>query len=156
MLYVQVLKSLDDTSFGKAQLEALLKCQVVHYTCVKALPCPVFRVKIFEEALQEAIIAGQESGCFVDLWRRPKETVASHGSGICASEGISTHPRTECHRPALNVTCWNCRGLSNSHPSLEALMERGSKVLVLSEHWLWPFELEHIIFYCPILFLLMN
>jgi len=67
MLYMRVLKSLDDASVGKAQLEGLLKCKVVHYKCVKALPCPVFRVKIIEEALQEAIIAGQESGCFVDL-----------------------------------------------------------------------------------------
>ena len=32
-----------------------------------------------------------------------------------------------CHRLGLNVTCCNCRGLS--------------KVLVLSEHWLWNFEL---------------
>ena len=96
MLYVQVLKSLDDAPIVKAQLEALLKCQVVHYMCVKALPCPVFRVKIFEEALQEAKIAGRESDCFVDLWRRPKEIVASHGgSGVCASEGKCTHSRTE-------------------------------------------------------------
>ena len=123
---------LDDAPIGKAQLETLLKCQVVQYTCIKALPCPVFKVKIFEEALQLAIIAGRESGCFVDLWRRPKETVANHGdSGVCVSEGKSTHPRTECHRLGLNVTCWNCRGLSNSLPYLEALMERGSKVLVL-------------------------
>ena len=121
MLYVQVLKSLDDAPIVKAQLEALLKCQVVHYMCVKALPCPIFRVKIFEEALQEAKIAGRESDCFVDLWRRPKEIVASHGgSGVCASEGKCTHSRTECHRLGLNVTCCNCRGLS--------------KVLVLSEH----------------------
>ena len=83
-------------------------------------------MKIFEEALQEAIIAGQESGCFVDLWRRPKETVASHGDGgVCASEGRNTHPRTERHRLGLNVTCWNCRVLSNSLPYLEALKWRG-------------------------------
>ena len=87
-----------------------------------------FQSEIFEEALQEAKIAGRESDCFVDLWRRPKETVASQGgSGVCASEGKYTHSRTECHRPGLNVTCCNCRGLS--------------KVLVLSEHWLWNFEL---------------
>ena len=61
-MYVRVLKSLDDASIGKAQLQALLKCHV-HYL---PLPCPVFRVKIFEEALQEAIaiIGGQaKSGC---------------------------------------------------------------------------------------------
>ena len=45
MLCMQVLKSLNDAPIVKAQLEALLKCQVVHYMCVKALPCHVFRVK---------------------------------------------------------------------------------------------------------------
>ena len=111
MLYMRVFKGLDDASIGKVQLEALLKCQVVHYMCVKTLPCPVFRVKIFEEALQRAIVAGRESGCFVDLWRRPKETVASHsGGGVCSGEGKSTQSRTECHTLGLNVTCWNCRG----------------------------------------------
>ena len=52
----------------------------------------VFRVNIFEEALQEAIITGRESGCFVDLRHRPKETLAKHGGGgVCASEGKCTH-----------------------------------------------------------------
>ena len=52
----------------------------------------VFRVNIFEEALQEAIITGRESGCFVDLGHRPKETLAKHGGGgVCASEGKCTH-----------------------------------------------------------------
>ena len=68
MLYVRVLKSLDDASLANALLEALLKCQIVFCMYINALPCPVFRVKVIEEALQEAIIAGQESGCFVDLW----------------------------------------------------------------------------------------
>ena len=44
----------------------------------------------------------------------------------------------------LQLTCWNCRGLSGSLPYLEALMEGGSKVIVLSEHWLWPYELDKL------------
>lgn len=42
----------------------------------------------------------------------------------------------------LMMSYWNCRGLSTSVPYLKALMEEGSKVVVLSEHWLWPYELH--------------
>ena len=39
------------------------------------------------------------------------------------------------------ITCWNCRGLSNSTQYLNELISDGSD-LVLSDHWLWPFELH--------------
>ena len=44
----------------------------------------------------------------------------------------------------LQISCCNCRGLSNSGPYLEQLINDGSKVMVISEHWLWPYELHRL------------
>ena len=44
----------------------------------------------------------------------------------------------------LQIFCWNCRGLSDSGPYLEQLIYDGSKVMVISERWLWPFELHRL------------
>ena len=42
----------------------------------------------------------------------------------------------------LKITSLNCRGLSNSIQYLGELIDDGSDVIVLSEHWLWPFDLH--------------
>ena len=39
----------------------------------------------------------------------------------------------------INIVAWNCRGL----PYAEMLAEHAD-VLILSEHWLWPFESHNI------------
>ena len=44
----------------------------------------------------------------------------------------------------LNMTCWNCRCLSSSMPYFHSLIEEGSKILVISEHWLWPYDLHKL------------
>ena len=140
-LYLRVSKSLGVPSVGKTMLEELLKCQVVQYLCIKNLPSPVFRVKILECDLRGALDAGRKSGCFVDLWRGPRDGIASQKSDAYTGEG---RVGGVSKRTGLKMTCWNCRGLSNSLPYLEALMAEGSKVLVLSEHWLWPYDLDKL------------
>ena len=42
----------------------------------------------------------------------------------------------------MYVSCWNCRGLSTSLPYLNSLLKEGSKIVLLSEHCLWPYELH--------------
>ena len=42
------------------------------------------------------------------------------------------------------VVSWNCHGLSNSIPYLKHLFNSGSSIVVLQEHWLWPFELNKL------------
>ena len=41
----------------------------------------------------------------------------------------------------LNVTSWNCRGLSSAVLYLQVLADK-SDIISISEHWLWPFELH--------------
>ena len=41
----------------------------------------------------------------------------------------------------LRITSWNCRSLSAGLPYAEVLAE-SSDILIISEHWLWPFEVH--------------
>lgn len=41
----------------------------------------------------------------------------------------------------VSFTAWNCRGLSDSEPYIQSFLEGGT---VLTEHWLWPFELDRL------------
>ena len=41
----------------------------------------------------------------------------------------------------LTITAWNCRGLATACPYLHKLFECDSDIVILSEHWLWPFDL---------------
>ena len=45
--------------------------------------------------------------------------------------------------PTINIVAWNCRGVSSGLPYAETLAEHAD-VLILSEHWLWPFELHKL------------
>ena len=44
---------------------------------------------------------------------------------------------------SLHISAWNCRGLSNAIPYLQSLAEV-SDMIVIDEHWLWPFELSKL------------
>jgi exonuclease III len=56
---------------------------------------------------------------------------------------VNPSPPTPNHKP-LSITTWNCRGLSNSLPYIMQLIESGSDIIALSEHWLWPYELNKL------------
>lgn len=44
---------------------------------------------------------------------------------------------------SLSVATWNCRGLSNGVPYIEHLAN-SHNIIIVSEHWLWPFELHKL------------
>ena len=44
----------------------------------------------------------------------------------------------------LVITTWNCRGYSNAIPYLNKLIDNGTDVIALCEHWLWPFDLPKL------------
>jgi len=44
----------------------------------------------------------------------------------------------------IKITSWNCRGLAKATPYVNNLINEGSDVIVLSEHWLWPFNLSQL------------
>lgn len=42
----------------------------------------------------------------------------------------------------VSVATWNCRGFQNSKPYIVDLIKSGVDIIILQEHWLWPFELS--------------
>ena len=42
----------------------------------------------------------------------------------------------------ITITDWNCQGLSQATLYLRKLIDDGSMVIVVTEHWLWPYELH--------------
>ena len=49
-------------------------------------------------------------------------------------------------RSGMKMSCWKCCGLSSCLPYLNTLLdsENGSKIVVLSEHWVWPYDLHKL------------
>ena len=138
-IYVR-LSGMGDTPIGKGCLESILKCQILQYSCIWASHTPSFKVKILKDALHDALFAGRSAGCLVDLWRK-----VDGGRARCCEVENKMETRTEVPGGVgLQISCWNCRGLSNSGPYLEQLINNGPKVMVILEHWLWPFELHRL------------
>ena len=44
----------------------------------------------------------------------------------------------------LEVVAWNCRGFANSIPYIHKLINDGHDIIILEEHWLWPYELSSL------------
>ena len=83
----------------------------------------------------------REGHYFADLWK----------SRSTAPSPVTTHPHCIDPDPSianrtlsLKITSWNCRDLSSSIPYLNNLISDGSDIIVISEHWLWPFELHRL------------
>ena len=65
----------------------------------------------------------------------------------CASRpptSYSTSPPTLQSSDSIQIATWNCRGLHNSLPYIRHLIAKGIDILVLQEHWPWPFELSEL------------
>ena len=83
-------------------------------------------MEIPKDALHDALVVGRSAGYLVDLWRK----VDGGRVKRCEAEN-KMETRTEVPEGVgLQISCWNCRGLSNSGPYLEQLINDGSKVMV--------------------------
>ena len=49
-----------------------------------------------------------------------------------------------CEHHNLKLTTWNCRGLTTGEPYIHQLAEDGSDIIVVTEHWLWPYESKRL------------
>ena len=131
---------------GKVELERLLCCQVIQYVRLMGCTQLAFKVKILESDLRVALESGRVSGCRVHLWKNSPGSVAQQGSigGLDERVISGASKRVSSQSSMLRMACWNCRGLWSSIPYIESLVTEGVKVLVLAEHWLWPYELERL------------
>lgn len=138
LLYVRVGADIG----GKSELESLLGCEVLYYLRLVKNGPPSYKVKIKDCDLSSAVAKGTSEGCFVDKWQN-KDQNKYRNSRASVTLQHKSAPESQ-KRSSFKMTCWNCRGISTSLPYLDALIHEGSKILVLSEHWLWPYDLHRL------------
>ena len=81
-------------------------------------------------------------GCITGKWMRGASNENEGGEGVGETGGCVGSCYTDRSKAttSITITCWNCRGLSNSVPYILELLNTIPGILVLSEHWLWPYE----------------
>ena len=148
-LYVRV-KTSDPTSITSVRLESLLSSKIICCSQVRGGLNPAFKVKISVEDLYRALTLGAQNGCSVAAWRAPRgrkipeaSRVNVDGVGVEGGKRVASDLVIPV-RKSLSVACWNCRGVSTSIPYIHKLMDGKPGLMVLSEHWLWPYELDKL------------
>lgn len=89
--------------------------------------------------LHNAITHARMNGCIADIWNFTSSTSMPSLSRTVNTPKTTRVPVT--NQQFLTITSWNCRGLSTGIPYLNHIFDSGSDIVVLSEHWLWPYEL---------------
>ena len=75
------------------------------------------------------------------------DLVVSHTMWVFAPSTSSSKPPLqnlshshENHSVSISIATWNCRGLHNSIPYIQHLISINVDIIVLQEHWPWPFQ----------------
>ena len=75
------------------------------------------------------------------------DLVVSHTMWVFAPSTSSSKPPPqnlshshENHSVSISIATWNCRGLHNSIPYIQHLISINVDIIVLQEHWPWPFQ----------------
>ena len=137
LLYVRLKHSLTEP-LTEALLESKLQTKVLEYDIIRTKPTSVFRVKIAKALLHNALTHARAHDCIADLW----------GGSHCPSRRISADVpmpiNSSTAQQSLTISCWNCRGWATGASYLDHMVQGGSDVIVISEHWLWPYELHKL------------
>ena len=72
-----------------------------------------------------------------DRQRRAEEIAEQREERLATSSSLR-------QTDTIQIATWNCRGLHNSFPYIKHLISKGTDILILQEHWLWPFELDQL------------
>ena len=144
LLYVRVVGEGPGYCVDKSRLE-LLDCTVLHYVHLTDTIFPSLKVKISDSDVHSAIAAGVKSGCFVARWNDRNDRSSNKCIRVDACPTGLPVKRKES-KAVVKISCWNYHGLFSSLPYLHTLLdpEGGSKIVVLAEHWLWPYDLHKL------------
>ena len=114
------------------EVSGLLGCPVL---LVSPISAKSIKVKIPKISLFDSLQSSDPTSHLVYAWKNR----------------VTRHPTTSSHPPpssqhlhSIQIATWNCRGLHNSIPYIKHLLSKGVDILVLQEHWLWPFELDQL------------
>ena len=124
---------------GKSRLEGILKCSILSYVVVREHPTPAYKIKIPNHHLYNAIRNARSNQCYADIWLNGKVPINRAVSGLTGHMASGTSVGGT--PMPVKVTSWNCRGVSTAIPYLTDRILADSSVVVVSEHWLWPYEL---------------
>ena len=111
----------------------LLNCPVLHVTRITVSS---FKVKILRNCLYNALQSSNPVSHLVNIWK-------SH----IPHAAVFTKPSSQTltpHTGSISIASWNCRGFHNSIPYIQHLFSLGVDILILQEHWLWPFQLAQL------------
>ena len=96
------------------------------------------------------------------LWLSLKNLQSSHSlSESCFDNNTNQAPRQAhlcnespketlptitptCEQSCIRIGTWNCRGMRSSVPYIQSLLNEDIKILILTEHWLWPYQLHEL------------
>ena len=115
-------------------VKSLLGCPVL---CVSRVGPTSLKVKIPKECLHNAITSSRSNSHMVYVWK----------NRISRPNSSSHPPQTPLQFSSIesiSIASWNCRGLHNSIPYILELLSRDVHILILQEHWLWPFQLDQL------------
>ena len=113
-------------------ISTLLNCPILSLSKVNR----VFKVKIPEACLRKALSSAHPGSHSVFLWKNK-----------CTPDLPNPPPdsqKTLCPEMShkMSLLTFNCRGFKSSVDYLRHLTNSDIDVIVLQEHWLWPFEVD--------------
>ena len=115
-----------------AAVSNLLGCPSMQVTKISSKS---IKVKIPKSCLHKAMESSHSSFHLVYVWKnRDGRPPANRSISLPAQQPTNT----------VKIATWNCRGLHNSIPYINHLTSSSVDILVLQEHWLWPFELNEL------------
>ena len=124
--------------YVKPSLEKLLTCPVVEAYLVRTSNSSAYKVKINKDHLQRALSSCSANNVHhkVRLWKSSTSHLSAHPSPTKMGAASEVHPE-------LHISTWNCRGFNCSEAYLRHLSNQ-SDIILLQEHWLWPFEVQKL------------
>ena len=122
-------------------LESVLSCDIQRYWITGYHQKPVLNVQIFESNLLTALTFGNKNGHHASVWHK-KDTPSIPNKNSPQPLPFASHHPSEFN--TIIILSWNSRGLTLSVPYIQSLLCEKPSVLVLSEHWLWPYELARL------------
>ena len=136
LLHVRLESQPLATEVGTSMLENLLRCPILNYSIIHHSPVMTLKVKILKHHLHMALTAPDNQQVTVRVWKPKLQGTVGviNNSPSCACPD----PKQQNHQ--LRISTWNCRGLNRGEPYVHQLADNSSDVIVVTEHWLWPFE----------------
>ena len=139
LLYIRFEKHVTQ-QIDKEVLNNTLQSPVLWYRIIQTNPF-ICKARIRTSHIHKVLTVGQQNvGLTVTLWH----SLPTPSAPLLHSKSISVDNTCNPASRKLCITTWNARGLKSGEPYLNHLSQRISDVIVVTEHWLWPYEAQKL------------